>query len=222
MTPLALSLMAPDGAPADGIPLGVDLDGTICLADTLAWLRARAASLGTDMEQRRVEHRALSKQAEKVFLWEEVGLDLDDLPFDDDLVAALSDARDAGRPLVLVTGSAQGLAEAVAERLQIFEDTLGTSRAVNLTGPHKAAALVNRFGERGYDYLGDSVADLPVWTSARQGYVVWRPSTTLFQVHRNVVRIDSERDVEPPPSREGFWVGDDYSGGTPERDVRRP
>jgi phosphoserine phosphatase len=213
--------MAPVAAPADEIPLAVDFDGTICLADTLAWLRARAASAGTDTEQRRVEQRVISKQAEKVFLWEEVGLDLDNLPFDDDLVAALSNVRDAGRPLVLVTGSAQGLADAVAERLQIFDEIMGTSLAVNLTGPRKAAALVNRFGERRYDYLGDSVADLPVWTSARQGYVVWRPSTALIEVPGNVVRIDSEREVEPPPGSEGFWVGDDYSGGPPDLNVTR-
>ena len=222
MTPLALSLSGPTAASSDGIPLAVDFDGTICLADTLAWLRSRAALSGEHTEQRRIGQRTVSKQAEKVFLWEEVGLDLDDLPLDDDLLVALSDARNAGRRLVLVTGSAQGLADAVADRLQMFDDALGTSRAVNLTGPRKAAALINRFGERRYDYLGDSAADLPVWASARQGYLVWRPSTAHFQVPGNVVRIDSERPVQPPPEGDGFWVGDDYSGWAPERDVSEP
>ncbi len=209
MNPLARSLWAADAATANGIPLAVDFDGTIGLADTLAWLRARAASSGADVEQRRVEQRTLSKQAEKVFLWEEIGLDLDDVPFDDGLVAALSEVRRAGRRLVLVTGSAQGLADAVADRLRIFEEALGTSRTVNLTGPRKAAALVSRFGDQRYDYLGDSVADVPVWTSARRGFVVWRPSTIPFEVPDNVEKLDRPRRLAPPPGEEGVWVRDD-------------
>ena len=37
---------------------------------------------------------------------------------------------------------------------------------------HKAEALVERFGERGFDYAGNSVADLPVWEHARRAIVV--------------------------------------------------
>jgi 4-hydroxybenzoate polyprenyltransferase len=41
-----------------------------------------------------------------------------------------------------------------------------------LAGPHKSTALVARYGERGFDYAGNSVADLPVWEHARHAIVV--------------------------------------------------
>ncbi len=43
---------------------------------------------------------------------------------------------------------------------------------VNLKGAAKAAALVERFGEGGFDYVGDTRADLPVWAKAQDAWVV--------------------------------------------------
>src|SRR5947209_14644494 len=85
------------------IPLVVDFDGTLCTADTLTWLRRLCRIRRPLLEVQRIRKRRLSKQAEKVFLWERIGLDLDSLPFDQELIATLDLIRLTGRPVVLAT-----------------------------------------------------------------------------------------------------------------------
>src|SRR5262249_4845395 len=48
----------------------------------------------------------------------------------------------------------------------------------NLRGRQKAAALIARFGERRYDYAGDSSVDLPVWENARAALLVGASAST--------------------------------------------
>ncbi len=204
--------------PADAdprVPLAVDLDGTICLADTLEWLRVRCADTSAELEAQRVAALARDKQSEKIFLWERVGLDLAELPFDEPLLADLAAEQARGRQLILVTGSAEGFAAAVAQRFPIFAGVRGSRLTVNLTGPRKAAALVAEFGPAGFDYLGDSLADLPVWAQARLGYMVLRPSTPAFAVPAEVVRLPSMLAVQPPPGHQRLWAtGDNWSQDT--------
>src|SRR5256885_10972873 len=42
----------------------------------------------------------------------------------------------------------------------------------DLRSENKLKALVERFGERGFDYAGNSTADLSVWRGARKAVVV--------------------------------------------------
>ena len=49
---------------------------------------------------------------------------------------------------------------------------LATSGDRNLSAHAKRDELVERFGESGYDYVGNSRADLPVWETARKAYLV--------------------------------------------------
>jgi hypothetical protein len=80
-------------------------------------------------------------------------------------------AAQDGRPLYLATGAPQPLAEEVAADMGIFTGVFGTTPGHNNTGVRKAARLVERFGERGFDYLGNSEADLAVWRHARRAIV---------------------------------------------------
>jgi 4-hydroxybenzoate polyprenyltransferase len=48
----------------------------------------------------------------------------------------------------------------------------GSDGYLNLKGPKKAQFLTERFGERGYAYMGDSRADIPVWKSASKAITV--------------------------------------------------
>ena len=43
---------------------------------------------------------------------------------------------------------------------------------VNLSGSTKAAQLIERFGERGFDYCGNERKDLAIWGKARGAIVV--------------------------------------------------
>ena len=153
------------------VPLIVDLDQTLVGVDTLRLLRQRLALHRPWLARERGRRRALGKQHEKLWLWRQVPVAPRMLPLNDALVERL---RSCGgrRPLVLATGSSHELAQAVNHHLgELFDEVVGTDDAVNLTGPRKAERLLERYGAHGFDYVGDSEADLHVWEHARHAYV---------------------------------------------------
>jgi 4-hydroxybenzoate polyprenyltransferase len=54
----------------------------------------------------------------------------------------------------------------------LFDEVLASDGKNNLRAVAKLQALTARFGERGFDYAGDSFVDLPVWAGTREGIVV--------------------------------------------------
>lgn len=155
----------------DARPLCVDLDGTLILSDTLhenlvkatgkAPLRALATLLTQIGDRPRLKASLAAMAPPNPAL----------LPYRQDLLEALKAERAAGRRLILVTAADQSIADAVAAELGVFDEAMGTKDGVNLKGARKAAALVERFGEGGFDYVGDSRADAPVWRSGGGGWV---------------------------------------------------
>ncbi len=151
--------------------LVVDLDGTITSDDTLELLRAGAGA-APQLAGRWREAVATSKQAEKVLLHAEVGLDVTALSYRCEVLSLLAGVRGRVGKVALVTGSSVTLARDVAGHLGGFDEVLGTTLEVNLTGPRKAAALVERYGSDEVWYVGDSPADVPVWRAVTGGVVV--------------------------------------------------
>ncbi len=76
--------------------------------------------------------------------------------------------------------------------------SLGTTLERNLSGTCKRDVLVTSYGEGGFDYVGNSFDDLPVWHSARQAYIV-NPLPGVERATRHlgnvvqVVRSDAKR-----------------------------
>lgn len=152
-------------------PLCVDLDGTLVQTDTLVEL-----FLTLFKKQPLVLLPALGwlwrgKAYFKKQVYSRSSITIERLPYHRALLAYLREQQAQGRKLVLVTASSQGLASGVAGYLGIFSDVLG-STAINYAGKNKAALLVDRFGKKGFSYIGNSWADLPVWAAAASGSVV--------------------------------------------------
>lgn len=97
--------------------------------------------------------------------------DVSRLPYNQELLDWLKEQRGIGASLVLATASDIRIAKNVADHLGIFDEVLGT-KTVNLSSIHKQQLLVHRFGERGYEYVGNSLADLAVWKSASVIHIV--------------------------------------------------
>lgn len=155
--------------------LAVDLDGTVLRTDSL-WesllvlLREQPLALVSVALALRQGRAAFKAQvAERVL--PEVAT----LPLNEPLLAWLASERQAGRRLVLTTAADRRIAEAVAERVGLFDAVLASDAGCNLKGGAKAAELVARFGAGGFDYVGDAHADLPVWRAARRAVVVGGP-----------------------------------------------
>jgi 4-hydroxybenzoate polyprenyltransferase len=54
----------------------------------------------------------------------------------------------------------------------MFDEVLSTDDRTNLTSHRKSRRLVGGFGEKGFDYAGNSNADLAVWASAKEAILV--------------------------------------------------
>jgi len=153
-------------------PLVVDVDGTLLATDTLFesfWVgigNSPRASLAAVLKG--FSSRAALKTGLAAVAMPQIAL----LPLRAEVVALIKTAQAAGRDVILASGADQSIVDSLANRLGLSGKHLGTANGVNLTGANKAAALVARYGREGFDYVGDSLADIPVWAAARKGYVV--------------------------------------------------
>jgi 4-hydroxybenzoate polyprenyltransferase len=98
-------------------------------------------------------------------------LNVSSLPFREEVLELINSRTMAGDKVVLATAATEAIANQVADQLGIFSLVLSSTQTSNLSGGKKAAALVEIYGVGGFDYIGDSVQDLPVWKSARRGYL---------------------------------------------------
>lgn len=182
-------------------PLAVDLDGTLARTDTLwetLFVLAREQSLGLISALFSLRHgRAVFKARLVALAPPEVAT----LPLNAELIAWLRDEKAAGRTLVLATATDRHFAQAVADRVGLFDQVLASDGHHNLKGPAKASALVERFGQGGFDYVGDARADLPVWAAARQAIVCGGPG--LAKAAGLVAPV--ERVFPPPPRLPALW-----------------
>lgn len=153
-------------------PLVVDLDGTLLRSDLLV---ESALLFLRDSPQRfwlpfswLAHGRAVLKQR----LAQATQIDVSRLPFSPQVMGLIREARDRGRTVVLATASDRKLAEQVATHLNLFDEVLASDGKRNLSAERKRDVLVGRFGERGFDYVGNAHDDLPILAAARRGFLI--------------------------------------------------
>lgn len=128
-------------------------------------------------------------------------LDVEVLPYREDVLAWLRDEASSGRLLVLASASDQRLVRAVADHLGIFAETMGSTADRNLRGAEKADALRARFGDRGFEYVGNHRHDLPVWAVASVAHTV-TSSPTLRAAAGSVAELGRSFDAPPTSWRD--------------------
>lgn len=154
-------------------PLVVDLDGTLIKTDllvegALVLLRRRPLA-ALDM----LSWLAAGGKARlKAEVARQAPIDPATLPYNQPLLAFLKERKAAGQPLVLATASDREAARPIAAHLGLFDEILASDGVTNLKADSKRVRLVERFGEKGFDYAGNDQADLAVWPSARAAVVV--------------------------------------------------
>lgn len=174
-------------------PLVVDLDGTLILTDmlhesSLKLLRDHPLEL-LKLPLWLIQGKARLKKE----LAERVQFDPSLLPYNEMLIEWLRLEKGRGRTLVLCTASDRSYALKIAQYLGLFHEVIATDGETNLAGKNKEQELVSRFGKVGFDYAGNSSADLPVWASASAAVVVNAPAALkakAFKASRVVKVID--------------------------------
>lgn len=130
------------------------------------------------------------------------------LPFRDEVMQLMNEAKLQGRQVVLATASPLVWANGIASHLTIkhlptkhlatshlayFDRVIATENGVNLSSKNKAARLVKLYGEQGFDYAGDSSADIAVWRHAAGAIVVSAKSGLTSQKIQNTIQT-----IKPP------------------------
>lgn len=154
------------------VPLIVDLDGTLIRTDSL--IENALTILGETPLRMFTFFPALlhGKAAFKSRLADMAAPDPTVLPYNGAVLALIQAARARGVKVYLATAADERIARAVQDHLGLFDGLFASCQGLNLSGQAKADLLVRQFGAKGFDYIGNAGADLPVWDHARRVYVV--------------------------------------------------
>ncbi len=148
-------------------PLCVDLDGTLVKSDTLVdsvftLIRQEPSALF-----KLPAWLALGKAGFKAKIAERVQLAPETLPYNQPLLEYIRTQHAAGREVYLATASNERLATAIADYLGIFAGVIATGSGENLVGSAKLRALEEKFGARGFDYIGNAAPDAVLLKQAK-------------------------------------------------------
>ncbi len=179
-------------------PLCVDLDGTLVATDTTVEGLLEVLKLAPWRIFALFAAMLGGRPALKRYIADHTRINASDLPYRQEVLDEMERARTAGRPVLLVTASDQSTADAVGEHLGLFDEAIGTRTDINLKAGRKAAFLVERYGEGGFDYIGDSPADLPVWRAAGQALMVAPSKVTQ---RRAEAAVEHSRVLVPRPNK---------------------
>ncbi|MCF6445008.1 UbiA family prenyltransferase [Nereida sp. MMG025] len=153
-------------------PLVLDVDGTFLKTDML--FECFWAGLGRDpiavlkTSAQNFRHPAVLKaELAKIA---EIRADL--LPVQPEIKALAQESLAAGREVVLASASHETQVRALAKAHGLSERVFASDGATNLKGVRKADALVEAYGENGFDYAGNEATDIPIWQVSENALMV--------------------------------------------------
>lgn len=155
--------------------LVVDLDGTLIRSDSLyeTFWAGMSESWGTAFAA--LSALAGGRAKLKKSMAGRTVLEPENLPYNEVVLDYIRHWREEGGRAVLVTAADDSVADAISDHLGLFDEAHGSDGSHNLKGAAKARFLEERFGAGGFDYIGDSAADLPIWKAAAKAISVDAP-----------------------------------------------
>lgn len=191
-----------NGANLNNIPLIVDLDWTLINADLLHRSLIGAARKNPALIFLYPFWLLRGKGYLKDQLCKRFTIDVSTLPYNQVVIDYIKTRKKNGDLIILATASHKIYAFAIAKYLTImhtplfevmensdlfqaekldakqtkttplFDDVMASHADFNLSSNNKADKLVQRFGNQGFDYMGDHRRDLPVWEASHLSILV--------------------------------------------------
>lgn len=177
-------------------PLVVDLDRTLMKSDLLieaVFKRAGSNPASIFALLCALRH---GKAHFKDVLAQAVDLDPASLPYDEAVLGLIREALAAGRPVYLASASNARIVSAIADHFGFFSGWFGSDSITNVSGQDRSSLLVQTFGERGFDYIGNGRADLHVWAAASKGIGIRTPA----RLNKQLAAIGVEVIDTPKPT----------------------
>lgn len=169
-------------------PLCVDLDGTLIRTDLLVESALALLSRSPLMLFTMLLWLMRGKAFLKREIAKRVHLGIASLPYNEDVVTWVREQQ-LVRRTVLCSAADFSLAAQVADHIGGFDAVIASDGSKNLSGANKASVLVELYGERGFDYIGNAVVDLKVWKFANAALVVEHGSKLTLAASR-VTRVE--------------------------------
>ena len=98
------------------------------------------------------------------------------------------------------------IAQKVAAYLPVFAGVIASDGKVNRIGTAKGREFEARFEKSGFDYIGNSAQDLPIWLAARESHVVSPNSRLLASIRRAKVGITTIYERPRRKSPVALWL----------------
>jgi 4-hydroxybenzoate polyprenyltransferase len=167
------------------LPLVIDLDGTLIRTDLL-WESVVIYLFKNPLRIFKFFYWLLKGRYElKRFLAQNTDIKFETLPYEYHIINIIKKERDNGRKIILATGTHIINANKIQQYLQLFDLVLASDSKINLTSNVKRNALINLFGYKKFDYVGNSKDDLVVWEASRYAYLVNSSKSTYESAIRN-------------------------------------
>ncbi len=163
-------------------PLCVDLDGALIRTDLTFESLLAALKLQPWLLFLLPWWLLMGKGHLKHQLAQRTQIDVSTLPYRQEVIHLIQNAKQADRRVVLVTGSHEILARQVAEHLPDVDTVMATTRDVNLSRSKKAALLEREFGAGLFEYIGS-------WATpdVRASWRTWMRAIRLQQWLKNLL-----------------------------------
>ena len=171
---------------ASDIPLVVDMDGTLIKPDTLHEALVQLVSQKPVQALYALLTLRFGRVAFKAAVADRVLPDVATVPINEDVLETIRLAKREGRKVFLATAADSRFAEEIAAMIGGFDGVFASGGGVNLKGKAKADRLVALFGARGFDYIGNDAADIPVWRVARTALVSQAPRRLMQRLRSQV------------------------------------
>ncbi len=153
-------------------PIVVDLDGTLIKTDIL-WESLLLLAKQKPLKFVMFPFWLLGgKSFLKKRLADYIMPDVSALPYFDELIAFLRKSKKEGKKLIIASATDERIVKQVANYLELFDIVLGTSDGNNLKGNHKMELIKSVCDGKGFDYIGNDKADIPIWNASEKAYAV--------------------------------------------------
>ena len=164
--------------------IAVDLDGTLSLTDTLHESVLNLIRTKPFMLFLIPIWLAKGVAYFKLKVAENSVLDVTTLPYNAPFIDWLKEQKANRKTIVLCTAANKQIARNVCKHFDFLDDFIASDEYTNLKSANKRKALEDKYGEHGYDYAGNSSADVEVWAGAAQAIVVNASATVLTKASK--------------------------------------
>ena len=169
--------------------LFVDMDGTLIHSDTL-WEQIIKVIRNPFLLPGLIYSVFKGKLAFKQYCLTHAGsLDPSLLPYNQDVLESIKQAKANGSTIILCTAALYDIAHNVSSYLNCFDDVLSSSDTINLSSFSKRDAILQYADSEQFDYIGNSHADIPVWNLSGRAIIAKPEHGLVSKVEKSGITV---------------------------------